>query len=526
MSKASEKPIPVGSKKYRPYLQLGLGLAAHYGVGPKAALLDVAVRYGLPVPAGIILLHEAYEDALSEGLVEAETRDGLVHIHCSRPDRLIGKLNLPNFEWEFPGPFAVRPAFSAEDSEEGNLAGYFTSRLNVDAPDQLVAALCAVWESADSLGDEAGKIRRDVLIMKMVKAQNAGVAFTEHAFEDDLIHFTESAAGKRTSGQIEGDSLLLPKLRAGEARIGPSDLPAWAGRLQHLLRDVRARYSHRKTPRNWEVEWADDGEKCYLIQIRPLTSPTRRNEVFLITNHEELSPLPPSRLITSMIESCAGDIIAYFRTFDRSLPENRPLIEVFNGRPYINLSLLSEMMRMWGLPTRLVANAIGGQADPESPANWRRIISKLIPLARWALAQIRANGATKRIEQKILRRTGEPGSTFGENIETMGWLYTTLMRGMFSLRAREMLHSHAIKAFDQMRETFLTLAEQTVQNGQLPTPETIWDLNLDEVRKLDAGWKPDADFLEARKAEIERLSTLPAPDLLHRFDDLSRISAR
>lgn len=43
--------------------------------------------------------------------------------------------------------------------------------------------------------------------------------------------------------------------------------------------------------------------------------------------------------MTSLIASASGGLFAYYRSFDPNLPKERPFIEVFHGRPFINLAL-------------------------------------------------------------------------------------------------------------------------------------------------------------------------------------------
>ncbi len=636
-------------KKERLWLPLGYGNAAKYGIGAKAALLDVARRYGLPVPPGIVLVDEAWRRALGSGLVR---RSDSGAVSAPDPSRLIFSIGFPNFEWELPGPFAVRAAFSAEDGASEPMAGYFTSRLNVDArdPAQLAEALCAVWESAVRYAEKHGELRRDVLLLRMVDAKHSGVAFTEHAHADDWVSFTEGLADKLASGAVAGEALSLPKLRRSEKP--DSHLPPWAGRLQGLLRAVRRIFSHKGSGRDWEIEWVDDGTTCWLIQIRPLTRPTRRNEMFTIANHKEILPPLPSIFMTSLIAACADRLFAYYRRFDRDLPENRPFIEVFNGRPYINLSLIVEMMRTFGLPSKLVTDSIGGEAGRDYPANLRQMLRKIIPLLHLGMAQLFAARAARRTWQTILKQSAQPFETFEQTIRTAQETYTQLVMGMFSLtaaislpilimrrlgvlaehsarsrsittelytdlaplreraaqnspvrealqrgelpdddqfraawqayiakhgqrgiyegdlarprfheqpaplfsailappihtqplrrtlkglltlplawqanrtvRARELLHYHAMTAFDRLRAAVLHLAAAAAERGQLPTAESIWELTIEEVVLLDGGWQPDSVFFAERIAEIARLKMLPVPNLLHRFDDLER----
>ncbi len=407
------------------WVVLGSGRSANLGVGNKGRLLDLAARAGLLVPAGIVILDDMWHEALRLGLVRREgDRIVLGDGAC-----LLTRLNLP----PFAGPIAVRSAFALEDAPTQSLAGFFTSCLNVDArdPATLTAAMVEVWGSAERA---PGMFRRDVLLLQMVQARHAGVAFTEQEHEDDLVNVVDGLADRLVSGAVPGETLLLPKLRRWEAPPGAANLvpPApFARRLQLLLRDIRRVFGAG----DWDIEWADDGEQCWLIQMRPVTRPTRRNEAFTLANHKEILPELPSRFMASLVESCADRLFANYRRFDPGLPAHRPFIESFLGRPYINLSLLSEMMRVFGLPTRLVTDSIGGETDRVTGANLPRLLRKAPVLARMGVAQLTAVEATRRRIGEILNHAQEPGDTFSECVETLAWLYTALVGGMMSLAA-------------------------------------------------------------------------------------------
>src|SRR5690606_8997369 len=101
------------------------------------------------------------------------------------PQKLVSLLQLPKLS----SPVAVRSAFKTEDTEKAALAGYFRTVLNIDLSDAsaLGHAIETVWASAKS-PDPADtgsfvpnqpRIRRDIMIMEMVKAERSGVAFTE-----------------------------------------------------------------------------------------------------------------------------------------------------------------------------------------------------------------------------------------------------------------------------------------------------------------------------------------------------------
>jgi hypothetical protein len=92
------------------------------------------------------------------------------------------------------------------------------------------------------------------------------------------------------------------------------------------------------------------------------------------------------------------------------------------------------------------------------------------------------------------------------------------------MRAREELRYTAMIGFDRVRARLLALADQAVAAGTLPEREALWLLEIDEVKRLDAGWKPDGAFFVERHGENERFAAIALPDLFRRFDDVARLN--
>ncbi len=216
----------------------------------------------------------------------------------------------------------------------------------------MTAAARAVRDSAD---DDVA--RADVLVMEMVPAVVAGVAFSEAGWQDDLVEWVDGLADGLVSGARQGELIHLPRL-VGREHLGV-DRPAWQHRLAEFLRNVRDVFGDER----WDIEWADDGTRCWLVQIRPVTASPLRNETFTIANHREILPDPPSVFMTSLIADGSPELFDYYRRFDPSLTTERDFIEVFDGRPLINLSLMVDFIRSLGLPTRLVTDSIGGSDE-------------------------------------------------------------------------------------------------------------------------------------------------------------------
>ncbi len=457
-------------------LPLGEKLSKKKTIGNKARLLDVARSKGLPVPKGVIITDECYRAALCEKAIEVKSGK----VRCANPYHLLAVIRVPPFR----NRVAVRSAFSAEDREGESLAGFFESKLFVprENPERFVEALCDVWSSAFR---QKGEFRRDVLVMEMIDATHAGVAFTETDYEDDLVNFTDGTAEKLVSGQVEGGALLLPKLNRYETAIANEPMPDWALRLQSLLKQVRRTFGRK----NWDIEWADDGKTCWLIQLRPITKPTRRNDAFTIANHKEILPELPSRLMTSIVASCSKNLFNYYRRFDPTLPEHRFFIEIFIGRPFINLSLMTDMMRHWGLPTTLVTSNIGGDSGKIFGLNWKRIFFNLPVLLKQGLAQMQSASASKEAIRAMMQESEKNPTSFSQAVQVMQSHYTLLVTEMFSLTAAMSFPLVALRKFGTLEE----------HNARQETISTKLFSDLEPLRRIALKNQAVRDALEKQQ---------------------------
>lgn len=369
-------------------LGLGSGQVAAGHVGPKAALLDTARRHGLSVPAGFVIPHGV------------------------DPGDIAGYLSATG-----SATVAVRSAFSVEDDSQDSHAGWFLTRLRVTSRDY-AAAVAEVRASADTRAPAA---RRDVLVMNMVQAHHAGVAFSEPGTYDDVVNVVAGTAETLVAGDIAGDRRLLPRLERAES--------GWPRRLQRLLRQIRRRFGDQP----WDVEWADDGAVCWLIQLRRITRPTRRNEAFTIANHAEILPPLPSTLMTSIIAEAGPALFDWYRRADATLPGERAFLEVVAGRPFINLSLLEDMLRHLGLPTRLVADSIGGPPERDVPLRPTRLVRRAPALMRLGVAQVSAVATAGRLRRRVAVAGSQPPVSFTDQCERLRQAYVALVTGMFPL---------------------------------------------------------------------------------------------
>ena len=423
-----------------PYvIALGTGEVTRRQLGPKGRFLDRALRKGLPVPPGVVVLEEAWQ--------ALEQRAFISELNIAPSENTTELITLLQQHGLF-APWVVRSCFDVEDSPTMSFAGMFASVLHV-THDNLEVAISEVLESASrykQLPHGKTQLRRDVLIMPQVAAVHAGVAFSDPDYEDDWLNVSEGFADKLLAGQERGEQYALARVRFFE-KASADD---WQARVQHLLRRVRQVFGDKP----WDVEWADDGEQCYLLQVRPITRAVRRNDVFTIANHKEILPQLPSRFMASVIEACAPDLFAYYRAFDRSLPQSRHFIELFRWRPYINLSLMTDMMRHFGLPTRLVTDSIGGGLSDDVGARPLRMLRKSGVLLRLGLAQLFSVPSSHQTRRVLLTKTAKYADlvadasaasadqvmlreqvTFREVVGVLEQTYSHLVGEMFSLTA-------------------------------------------------------------------------------------------
>ncbi|MEM6431135.1 MAG: PEP/pyruvate-binding domain-containing protein [Deinococcota bacterium] len=429
-------------------LLLGSNEIKHHAVGSKGKFLDQALRKGLPIPAGVVVLEEAWQSL--------EQRDFISDLDLQPNSSISELIELLHAHGLF-APWVVRSCFNVEDGAETSFAGMFRSVLHVDET-RLEQAVLDVLASAGQVrvnqyrqasGDDA-PLRRDILIMPQIDAQHAGVAFSDPEYEDDWLNVTDGLADGLLSGKTAGETRKVARLRwlerpqphpktdddasSNDTRVDD----AWLTRTQALLRQVRQSFGDKP----WDVEWADDGETCYLLQLRPISRSVRRNDVFTIANHKEILPALPSRLMASVIAACAPSLFNYYRQFDPTLPKTRLFIELFRWRPYINLSLMTDMMRHFGLPTRLVTDSIGGDVDEDVSLQPLRLFRKIFVLARLGLAQLLSVPSSRKARQDILAKTApytnggfEDTLSFREVLDNLAWVYSRLVKEMFSLTA-------------------------------------------------------------------------------------------
>ena len=167
-----------------------------------------------------------------------------------------------------------------EDLPGASYAGQYETVLNVAAED-VPAAVRHCWASAFSRRVEtyrqskgsAGHTAMAVLILPMVQADAAGVAFTADPISGDrgtaVVDAVHGLGERLASGETSPDEWSV---RGGEARRKAAPEGAidaiTATRVAELARRVER---HRGAPQ--DIEWALAGSDLVLLQARPITRP-------------------------------------------------------------------------------------------------------------------------------------------------------------------------------------------------------------------------------------------------------------
>ncbi len=368
-------------------------------VGGKAARLAWLLRHGFEVPDAVVLPAEAFAVALRDLppgcepralLRAAPTRAG--YARAAEAQQQIKSAPLPRGLQEelralwrdmggrAPWGLAVRSSATCEDGALVSMAGLAESFLGVRGEEALVAAVREVWASIASgraLSYLAARGVRDVgmavVIQRTVEATAAGVMFTRAPLasaarahgdgEERIINAGLGLGAPVVNGvttpdvlRIDARGRMVASIIARKARamiIGPQgphevevaepDAPALSRERIAELAGIAARLEKLEDV-GWDVEFACDRERTWVVQARPATGRGfpeggDADTVWSSVNVGEALP----GVATPFTWSVAG---AFSETGFRSafaalgcrVPRNARLVGNVHGRFYLNLT--------------------------------------------------------------------------------------------------------------------------------------------------------------------------------------------
>lgn len=198
--------------------------------GGKAAGLGRALRAGHPVPAGLV-------------------------VPAGLPGRGLAAA-LP--VWVEAAEVAVRSSASGEDGDLRSAAGMYDTVLGVRGRAAVARAVSAVRSSLGSerarvYGEPAGA-RMHVIVQRQVRADVGGVLVTDG--DRVVVEFARGGPSGVVSGTV-----------TPERYAGPGPGPGPLADVVRLGRALAAEAGH-----DVDVEWALDGPRTWLLQVRPVTA--------------------------------------------------------------------------------------------------------------------------------------------------------------------------------------------------------------------------------------------------------------
>jgi len=426
-------------------------------VGGKGWNLGRLARYGFTIPVGGVLTTIAYEGFIEHNrlkeavklVANTVTIDNLgdigiqAQLEALRKNILHGSIP-PHIMDQFlfgleklgirEKPLAVRSSASCEDSAEASFAGIHDSFLNVQSPDQVIAAIKGCYASLWSLRAVAYRrkmgigdfdIAPAVVIMEMVQAEAAGVAFScdpRSGREDLLLINANFGLGESVvAGAVDPDEYSLeidlkynlPRIKS--KRIGSKKGMTVAGgnggtefiesdgqmtnqvlsdsdiaTLGLLVQRVFAALGDGE--RHQDVEWVYAGGKFILVQARPVTtlprftSPELRNlpEYWSNGNFRDAAPMVLSTASWSALKHALKEVLdAAFKVSGYPNLEGMQHGRLYQGRLYFNLSMAQwNSYDAFGVLPKDTNTNLGGH-QPEIPVDddkpyrglrgWKRI---------------------------------------------------------------------------------------------------------------------------------------------------------
>jgi len=359
-------------------------------------------------------------------------------------------------------PLVVRSSAIDEDQAEAAHAGIYETFVGVPCdPDEVLAKVKACWatlwtEEAWAYKRSAGLAEAEmgmaVVVQPLIRAKCAGVAFSVDPISGDertsIINAAWGHGGAVVDGTVvpneytirwQGNGTdarpLLHSRRDGtqqemtvwrddrlvtlpvpeSERDRPVLTESQALSLAGVVKDIEHTLGFPS-----DVEWAfDEEDTLWVTQARPISALGSKNAktdstLWTRANLKEILPEQPSPLALSSVSVFVDRMFrSYHKSQGYQLPEDQRYVKVFHGRPYLNLSLMQQMVAARGGDPAMLPRIIGGTeensqtgktpADPKVPSRWQllRVGGELLTTIVWT--PLKAKWIFRAIRKKMAR---------------------------------------------------------------------------------------------------------------------------
>ena len=337
---------------------------------------------------------------------------------CVSLQEEIGKMGGVSRHW------AIRSSATNEDDADASGAGLYQTELGVGLaaiPPAITRCWASLWEERvfaylNVRGSMPEAPAMAVVIQPMIDARVSGVAFSRHPLtgrsDEILINAVPGLGEPLVSGRIAPDEYVVRLGGDGRSRevsvcrvaekpfmmkLTPNgtvlDRVGEPERSRRSLTDSEAvglgftvQEVEQAVGRPIDLEWAMDQDDLWILQARPAS--TRDGADRLATqqcdwsraNFKETLPEIPSPLGLSFLEQFMEDfILHHYRELGCIIPSGLRFVQVVQGRPFINVTLLQLCAAQLGGHPELVTEQMGGEA--RTPAH------RPARLSAWKLAR-------------------------------------------------------------------------------------------------------------------------------------------
>lgn len=424
-------------------LEEALDLGAE-AVGMKAFNLAKLESYGVTVPISLVVTAYDTDRLLTRLAINSSRRAmdvppvGNEHytilqqaiISSAADDEERRALNEALIKTGLSGKrLAVRSSAIAEDGRDHSFAGIHRSELNISGEDALWQAIrrcqASFWDPRALAYRERASIskhniRGAIVLCEMVASPTgepaaAGVLFTcdpiSGAPDTSVIEMVPGLADKLVDGQVTPGRATI-SLRTGilQADRVASDLLD-TERFDTLMRTglrIRAALSNGEDLRHFDIEWAFDGKRLFIVQARPVTAmiPSHVSSVDQIWTQANLNEVLPS-ILTPFSWSVIGPGLRWalldpIMAAGVAFPPALAMLKRINGRPFVDLSAMQWVYYTgFGVPPSQINESFGGVEDEIDLA---AIPSRFVDTL---MRQLRALLLARKLSQ--LRRQLDPG---------------------------------------------------------------------------------------------------------------------
>ena len=334
-------------------------------IGGKAAALARLGAAGFNVPAAYVVDCRGFADSIEASGLREPIACVLAEERFDALPELLQRLRLaPGLAAELEelpdGRYAVRSSGVLEDLADSSFAGQYASYLRRE-PESIGEAILDCYRSLYGEGIlrycldrglDLEQLQMAVIIQDMVEADCSGVAFTvdpvSGADTEIVAELTQGTAEDLVSGRVSAARYRYDWYE-GRYLETPEGLAFSEAQAETLWQRCLEVQMHVGYP--CDIEFAFRGEEFYLLQSRPITHLRYEGFESLWSNADFKDGGVSSTVCTpfmwSLYEYVWQERLSRFMVDSHiATPEevDRPLGEMFYGRPYWNLSVVKTAM--------------------------------------------------------------------------------------------------------------------------------------------------------------------------------------